>query len=127
MQTGASLKKGERLEPRSSLSRLHLFRFPSRFGSQLLATPFYAISTRDGHLSIANVPYGRYRLHVWSEGIAPEGKEPVEREITIGENSSSLGMIRVPALNAQSLAHQNKYGRDYDTPTPDNSVYQQQR
>jgi hypothetical protein len=29
-------------------------------------------------------------------------------------------------MNRQSLAHKNKYGRDYDAPTPDSSVYHQQ-
>lgn len=91
-----------------------------------LATPLYAISTRDGQLSIANVPFGRYMLHVWSEGMGPESKEPAEREITIAESSSSLGVIRVPATSGQSLAHKNKYGREYDAPTPDNSIYRQQ-
>ena len=92
-----------------------------------LATPLYTISTRDGQLSIANVPYGRYMLHVWSEGMGPESTEPAEREITIAESSSSLGVIRVPEVSGQSLAHKNKYGRDYDAPTPDSSIYKQQR
>jgi len=91
-----------------------------------LATPLYAVSTRDGQLRIAAVPYGRYMLHVWSEGMGPESKEPAEREITIAENLSSLGVIRVPAVSGQGLAHKNKYGRDYDAPTPDNSIYKQQ-
>lgn len=92
-----------------------------------LATPLYAISTRDGQLSIANVPFGRYMLHIWSEGMGPENTEPAEREITIADSSSSLGVIRVPATSGQSLAHKNKYGREYDAPTPDNSIYRQQR
>jgi len=29
--------------------------------------------------------------------------------------NNSLGVIRVPALNGQSLAHKNKYGRDYSS------------
>jgi plastocyanin len=91
-----------------------------------LATPLYAIATADGQLSIANVPFGRYTLHIWSEGMVPESKQPQEREITIGEHSSSLGEIRVPAAGRQSLTHKNKYGREYDTPTPDNSIYKQQ-
>jgi plastocyanin len=92
-----------------------------------LATPLYAISARDGQFSIANVPYGRYMLHIWSEGMGPESTEPAEREITIAESSSTLGVIPVPAINGQSLAHKNKYGRDYDAPTPDNSIYKHQR
>jgi plastocyanin len=92
-----------------------------------LDTPWYAVSTGDGQLSIADVPYGRYWMHVWSEGMGPENKEATTREITIGETSTSLGVIRVPEASSQSPAHKNKYGRDYDNPTPDNSIYRPQR
>ena len=92
-----------------------------------IATPLYAVSNGDGQLSLAGVPYGRYMLHVWSEGMGPENAQPLTREITIGENVSSLGVIRVPAANGQSMVHKNKYGREYDEPTPNSSVYEQQR
>jgi len=91
------------------------------------ATPLYAISNRDGQLSLTGVPYGRYILHVWSEGMGPENAQPLTREITIGENASSLGVIRVPEANGQRMAHKNKYGREYDEPMPNNSVYEQQQ
>ena len=91
-----------------------------------LATPFYALANGEGQLHMPNVPYGRYRLHVWSEGTGPENAQPAARDITIAENSTSLGVIRVPAVSGQSLAHKNKYGRDYDAPTPENPVYHQQ-
>src|SRR6202158_21588 len=92
-----------------------------------MATPLYAISNRDGQLSLAGVPHGRYMLHVWSEGMGPENAQPLTREITIAENASSLGVIRVPEANGQRMAHKNKYGREYDEPTPNNSIYKQQR
>jgi plastocyanin len=92
-----------------------------------LATPIYAIANRDGEVSLAGVPYGHYILHVWSEGMGPENAQPVTREVTIGENTFSLGVIRVPEANGQRMAHKNKYGREYDDPTPNNSAYEQQR
>ena len=92
-----------------------------------LVTPLYAISTAEGQLSLTGVPYGRYMLHVWSEGMGPENAQPSTREITIAENSSSLGVIRVPQAKGQGMAHKNKYGREYDEPTPNSSVYEQQR
>jgi plastocyanin len=92
-----------------------------------MATPLYAISNADGQLSLGGVPYGRYMLHIWSEGMGPENTQPLTREITIAENASSLGVIRVPEVNGQRMAHKNKYGREYDEPTPNNSVYEQQR
>src|ERR1700730_11384989 len=91
-----------------------------------MATPLYAISNREGQLSLAGVPYGRYMLHVWSEGMGPENTQPLTREITIAENTSSLGVIRVPEADGQRMAHKNKYGREYDEPTPNNSIYKQQ-
>jgi plastocyanin len=92
-----------------------------------MATPLYAISKPDGQLSLPMVPYGRYMLHIWSEGMGPENMQPLTREITIAENASSLGVIKVPEANGQSMAHKNKYGRDYDDSTPDSSVYNHQR
>jgi len=91
-----------------------------------LTTPFYAVANGAGNLQITNVPYGRYWLHVWSEGTGPEAVPPPAREIAITESSTALGVIRVAALNGQSLAHKNKYGRDYDAPTPDSPIYHQQ-
>ncbi len=91
-----------------------------------ITTPFYAISNSEGQLTLASVPVGRYLLHIWSEGMGPENAQPLTREITIAENASSLGVIRVPEATGQSMAHKNKYGREYDEPTPDSSVYQQQ-
>jgi plastocyanin len=92
-----------------------------------LTTPLYAVSNADGQLSLAGVPFGRYMLHIWSEGMGPENAQPLAREITIAENASSLGVIRVPEANGRRIAHKNKYGREYDEPTPNNSVYEQQR
>jgi plastocyanin len=92
-----------------------------------LATPLYAISNKDGQLTVADVPYGRYILHVWSEGMGPENTQPLTREITLAEGSSSLGVIKVPQATGQRMAHKNKYGRDYEEPIPNNSVYREQR
>ena len=91
-----------------------------------VGTPLYAIAAHDGQVNIGNVPYGRYVLHIWSEGMGPENEKPFTREITIGNDATSLGVIRVPEANGQRMAHKNKYGRDYDDPTPDSSVYTKQ-
>jgi plastocyanin len=90
-----------------------------------ITTPLYAISSKDGQISLAAVPYGRYVLRVWSEGMGPENEQPLTREITISADTSSLGVIRVPEANGRRMAHKNKYGREYDEPTPNNSLYQQ--
>jgi plastocyanin len=91
-----------------------------------LTTPFYAVVHGQGQVEISGVPYGRYQFHIWSEGNGPENALPAVREVTISESATSLGVVRVPAPNRQNLAHKNKYGRDYDAPTPDSPIYRQQ-
>ncbi len=90
-----------------------------------ITTRLYAIANPDGQLSVADVPYGRYVLHVWSEGMGAENTQPQTREISITESASSLGVIKIPQINGQPMAHKNKYGRDYDAPVPNSSVYEQ--
>jgi plastocyanin len=90
-----------------------------------LTTTLYDVSNQNGLVTMAGVPYGRYLLHIWSEGMGPENSPPVTREVAVAENTVSLGTIQVPEVNSQSMAHKNKYGRDYDEPTPNNSVYDQ--
>ena len=91
-----------------------------------ITTPFYGIATSDGQLTLNGIPYGRYLLHIWSEGMGPENAQPMTREVTVSENTSSLGVIQVPQANGKRIAHKNKYGRDYEEPIPDSSVYREQ-
>jgi plastocyanin len=89
-----------------------------------VATPYYGISDKNGEIAIANVPPGNYKLQMWSEAIAPEDLKIKGREIQISSDTADLGDIQVPRAS-QSLAHKNKYGRDYDPPAPDNPAYPQ--
>jgi plastocyanin len=88
-----------------------------------VTTPLYAISNPAGQLSIANVPYGKYLMHIWSEQRVAENTAPETREVTISDALASLGAIRVPANSGPVQAHKNKYGREYDKPNPDNPIY----
>lgn len=85
-------------------------------------TPYYGISDQRGQVIIPNVPTGRYALHIWYEAGLPQELNKLTREIVVSENNSTLGVFRLTAA-AQSLRHQNKYGQDYDPPTPDNPAY----
>lgn len=91
-----------------------------------LNTPYYAVVNAEGQIQIPNVPYGRYRLNFWSEGSGPESTPAPSQPIAIAESAPRLVVIRVPAISGHSLAHKNKYGRDYDAPTPDSPIYRQQ-
>ncbi len=91
----------------------------------VLETPYYAVSDRAGEIVIPDVPPGRYRLQVWHERSLPEDLKALSREITVSEDTHSLGTIRVSQSVNLTLAHKNKYGRDYDTPTPPSPLYEQ--
>lgn len=87
-----------------------------------LDTPYYGISDQRGQIVIANVPSGKYTLRVWYETTLPEILKAMTREVTVSEASSTLGVLRFAEASSPA-AHKNLYGRDYDSPTPDNPAY----
>ena len=87
-----------------------------------LTTPYYGISDGRGQLLIPHVPAGRYAVHLWYESALPEQLNAMTKEIAVSENNSSLGVLHLAAANRPE-PHKNKYGQDYDPPTPDNPAY----
>ncbi len=90
----------------------------------VLSTPYFAVPGKDGDFSIAAVPPGRYVLHVWAENSQPATLHALAREVQIGPDAHSTGTIRV-RVTAGSVPHKNKYGQDYEPPSPNNPVYVQ--
>ncbi len=88
----------------------------------VLATPYYAISDARGEVSIPNVPPGRYQMQVFHSSVAPDALRALSREITVAPGDSSLGTFTLTETDV-TLAHKNKYGRDYDRPDPDSPAY----
>lgn len=91
----------------------------------VVKTHYYGASNRSGELTIPNVPPGRYELHVWHERCLPEVLKLLTREVTLTENSHFLGNIRLTESGDLLSAHKNKYGRDYDRPSPPSPLYEQ--
>jgi plastocyanin len=87
-----------------------------------LDTPYYGLSDRRGQVVIANVPSGKYTLRVWYESALPETLKAMSREVSVSEASSTLGVLRLAEANLPAT-HKNLYGRDYDSPAPDNPAY----
>jgi plastocyanin len=75
---------------------------------------FYGITDKAGHISIAAVPPGRYRLQVWSENATPKALQALERLIVIGNGSHSLPTVSIPVTKQILMKHKNKYDREYD-------------
>jgi plastocyanin len=89
-----------------------------------LDSPFYSVSDTKGRLSIASVPPGRYTLHVWREGSSPGELKSMVRSVVLSQDANSLGKLVIADNNPFPRTHKNKYGRDYDNPTPPGQVYQ---
>jgi plastocyanin len=79
-------------------------------------TPYFATSDRTGHLTIPNVPDGKYQMHVWYERSLPENLKALNRVVTISESTHTLGPIHVVDNPNFTFAHKNKYGEDYVPP-----------
>jgi plastocyanin len=88
-----------------------------------VSTPYYGISDARGRVVIPRVPSGRYTLRIWYEEALPEALNKLTQEVTVSEESATLGAMRLPATNVQQ-AHQNMYGRDYPPPLPDSPSYE---
>jgi plastocyanin len=83
-----------------------------------LDTPYYALAEKSGNIRISNVAPGQYLLQLWAEGLNSEEMEKLSRRVTVTRDTVDLGRIEIPSI--ESLAqHKNKYGRDYDSSTPD--------
>lgn len=88
-----------------------------------LKTPYYGISDARGTISISDVPAGRYELHVWHERAIPESLDGLLRTISVNESAHSFGTLRVTEQASPLQPHKNKYGQDYETPSPADPLY----
>jgi plastocyanin len=91
----------------------------------VLNSPYFASTNKQGDFIIPGVPAGRYMLHVWNESAQPATLQALSREVQLSDSSRSLGTIHVEVTRAASIPHKNKYGQDYEPPSPNNPVYVQ--
>jgi plastocyanin len=91
----------------------------------VLSTPYYAVVAKSGDFSIADTPPGKYTLHMWSENALPEALNGLTRQVEIAGTTQSVGTLRVRESETAKTQHKNKYGRDYEPPSPGNPVYAQ--
>lgn len=91
----------------------------------VVSSPFFAVVGKNGEFSIAGVPPGRYLLHVWSENSLPDTLAALSREVELNGTMHSVGTLRVHQADTAQTQHKNKYGQDYEPPSPNNPVYTQ--
>jgi hypothetical protein len=91
----------------------------------VLGSPYFATTNKQGDFTIPEVPRGTYIFHVWNENALPATLQALSHEVQINDGSHYVGTIRVPVTKAASIPHKNKYGQDYQPPSPNNPVYVQ--
>jgi len=91
----------------------------------VVSSPYYSIAAKNGEFSIAGVPPGRYMLRVWAENSLPETLEALSREEELNGTMHSVGTLRVRQADSGTTQHKNKYGQDYEPPSPSNPLYTQ--
>ena len=64
-------------------------------------------------------------LHMWNESALPATLQSLTREVQVGDAPKSVGAIQLQVTRSASLPHKNKYGQDYEPPSPNNPVYAQ--
>ncbi|HWZ33809.1 MAG TPA: carboxypeptidase regulatory-like domain-containing protein [Bryobacteraceae bacterium] len=78
----------------------------------VLKSPFFTVSGKTGEFSIANVPSGSYRLHVFHERATQQTLDALARTVEVGSDVE-VPKIAVSESGYLLLPHKNKYGKDY--------------
>jgi len=79
----------------------------------VLATPYFAITKRDGSFEIPNVPPGEYDLSVLHERDTETALETLGRKVTVNHEPLALPPIVISEAGYLPIPHKNKYGHDY--------------
>ncbi|MDT8067890.1 MAG: hypothetical protein ROO76_06945 [Terriglobia bacterium] len=73
---------------------------------------WYGTSDSSGRIRIADIPPGKYELHVWHEGATQKALQSAQDTLEIAGNRTLSPVILT--VEAESRRHKNKYGKDYD-------------
>jgi hypothetical protein len=71
---------------------------------------YLGVSDKTGHISISNVPHGKYVLHAWYENSAPQVLERLQRTIFVGDDSRSQPTISIALANEIPMTGKNDNG-----------------
>lgn len=78
-----------------------------------LSTPYYAVSTADGAITLRGVPAGTYRLHLWAEDVTAASSQMAERDVRVEGSDVQLGEVSLQATKDAMAGHKNKFGDEY--------------
>jgi plastocyanin len=79
-----------------------------------LDSPYFDTTGKNGRISIAGVPHGRYKLQVWYERAESSDLSKLSRTVDVNGSELNLGEIVVPESSRFQPQHSNKHGKPYD-------------
>jgi plastocyanin len=88
----------------------------------VLATPHFTVTARDGSFHL-DVPAGSYDLRVFHERATEQTLDSLSRRIIVGTDGLRVPPISVSEAGYLITPHKNKYGKDYDPPPDDKTLY----
>jgi plastocyanin len=86
-------------------------------------TPYFMRLNTAGEFRISDLSPGRYQLNVWAERCSPATLKAASRQITVEGPLTTLGTIQLRESRDLVTAHQNKHGKDYETPVFSGPIY----
>jgi plastocyanin len=79
----------------------------------VLATPYFAVTGRDGAFEIRNVPPGEYELNVFHERATESVLKALAQKVEVTAAPLALPPLSISETGYLPIPHKNKYGRDY--------------
>lgn len=78
-----------------------------------LSTPLYAVATPEDSFTLHTVPPGKYKLHIWIEGVPQAELDRLTRNIEVVSGTTDLGQIVAPIPARGNMTHTNEFGKSY--------------
>lgn len=78
-----------------------------------LNSPYYAVSTRRGDVTMQGVPPGRYHIHVWGERVHLASTSDTQRTVQVTSQGAAIGPLSLVSTPDPLIGHKNKFGDDY--------------
>jgi plastocyanin len=88
----------------------------------VLTTPFFAVTPHDGTFRL-DVPPGSYDLNIFHERATEESLDSLSKRIIVPSEGLHVPPIVVSEAGYLTAPHKNKYGKDYDAPPDDKTLY----
>lgn len=88
----------------------------------VLSTPYFAKTGADGRFSI-EAPPGEYELNMFHERATDAALSELSRNVNLREEGQVIPPISISEAGYLPAPHKNKYGKDYQLPPDERTIY----